>query len=479
MTALTASPSPATASPRLDRRADVVKPLPNQPKLLDAMYTKEYILYGGAGGGGKSYGLRWAGVELLLYWAQTLSLRGVKVGLFCEDYPSLKDRHISKFAEFPVWLGEVRDTQQDGLCYFLRDCYGGGKVALRNLDDPAKYRSTEFAAVLVDELTRNHRQTFDDLRFRKRWPSIAHSPFIAATNPGGIGHAWVKKLWIDRDFSGDDALLDPSSFAFIPSYAKENAHLPPSYWATLHSLPLMMRRALEEGSWDLFEGQYFSEWSRAQNVCAPYVIPLSWKRLISLDYGFTKPSAVGWWAVSGEGEWTLYREHYVTGRTYKQLVDEILELTPLLEPIDRAIADPAIWADRPRHDETVGQSGGEVMAEQFSRRDISLVRGNHERIQGWQRCRELIQPLRLPDGKIGSKLQVFNTCPHFIRTISGLVHDAVRVEDLDTNGEDHHADEWRYAVNTQAEFGRIEAELDELFDDEGTLTVNRGYGFGR
>jgi len=188
----------------------LINPLPSQVRCLNEMYRCEYILFGGAAGPGKSHVLRWAGVELLLWWAGH-GHRNVRVGLFCEDYPTLKDRHISRIhsgmvnrshlsyeqaasegkleVEFPSWLGVLRETKAEGLCYFLKPRGGGGFIALRNLDEPAKYASTEFAAILVDELTKNNRQTFDDLRFRKRWPGIELSPFIGGSNPGSIGHA--------------------------------------------------------------------------------------------------------------------------------------------------------------------------------------------------------------------------------------------------------------------------------------------------
>lgn len=465
--------------PRVDLRHDLIHPLPSQQQFLEAMWRYVYLLFGGAAGPGKSHILRWALLELLTVWALRDRHRHVTVGLFCEDYPSLKDRHITKIKrEFPPWLGELSDTQADGLGFRLREEYGGGFLALRNLDDPAKYASAEFAAIAVDELTKNPRQTFDDLRFRKRWPGIEHSPFLAASNPGSIGHAWVKKLWVDRDFSGDDEELDPETFLFIPAKAKENPYLPQSYWDTLHSLPPLMRKAMEEGNWDLFVGQYFSDWNRDLHVCAPFPIPGNWRKLIGIDYGWEKPTAVGWWAIDPNDQWWLYRELYERQLTYPVLGREVMERTLLDELIYMAIADPSIWGDRQRHEEQPGQTGGEILHAIFEKRDITLVRGNHDRLQGWQRCRQLLMPMALPDGKQGSRLHVFSTCANFIRTIPSLVHDPVRAEDLDTNGEDHHADAWRYAVNTKAELTREEESLEAYQNVAAEMPINYGIGFG-
>lgn len=147
---------------------DLIRPLPSQRKALQAMYNFEYVLFGGAAGPGKSHILRWAALDFLLAQAQH-GRTGVRVGLFCEDYPTLKDRHVAKIKrEFPAWLGSLRNQTDEGFGFYLDEEYGGGVISLRNLDEPAKYASAEFAAIFVDELTKNPRQTFDDLRFRKR-----------------------------------------------------------------------------------------------------------------------------------------------------------------------------------------------------------------------------------------------------------------------------------------------------------------------
>src|SRR6185437_6107054 len=123
--------------------------------------------------------------------------------------------------------------------------FGGGVLALRNLDDPSKYQSAEFAAIGVDELTKHPKETFDFLRFRLRWPGVEHPKFLAATNPGGVGHPWVKDLWINRRFPDE---LKPLSnqFAFVHAKATDNPHLTQSYWDSLRTLPPDMAKKYVE-----------------------------------------------------------------------------------------------------------------------------------------------------------------------------------------------------------------------------------------
>ena len=460
----------------VDFRKTLINPLPSQEKCLDAMYEYDYILFGGQAGPGKSYILHWGLAEFLMEVLGGLHLKNVDVGLFCEDYPSLKDRQITNIhREFPKWLGEIKDTKEDGLHFGFHEKYGSQKIKLRNLDDPSKYASAQFAAIGVDELTKNDRQTFDDLRFRKRWPGIEHSPFIAASNPGSKGHVWVKKLFLDRDFSGEPPELNPRKFLFIPARGRENPYLPESYWETLKSLPEKMRKAMLEGNWDIFVGQYFSEWNRDIHVIEPFGIPNYWKRIICADYGFENPSAILWVAIDPEGAWWVYRELYERKLTYENLGERCLEMMPLNESVEYAVLDPACWGDRPRHEETPGQSGAKVIEDILDKRDIPLIKGNHDRVQGWQRIRQLMAPFDLPDKRKGSNLHVFSTCVNFIRTIPSLVHDDIKPEDLDTDGDDHIADALRYGVNTKFELEKQENRLSSYVREE--IPTNGGFSF--
>lgn len=224
--------------------SELVNFFPRQLEALSASKKFKYTLYGGSVGSGKSYFLRWSLVYWLCKFAQDYDLEGIRVGLFCEDYPALNDRHLSKVkTEFPSWLGTYNTQNHE---FTLAPEYGSGVLAFRNLDDPSRYLSVEFAAIAVDEVNRNPKPTFDLLRTRLRWPNISDTKFIAACNP--IGEAWVKNLWVKRLFPQEE--MEPQEFYFVKALPTDNPHLPQSYFTSLQSLPEAERKAYLEGDWD-------------------------------------------------------------------------------------------------------------------------------------------------------------------------------------------------------------------------------------
>jgi len=231
-----------------------------------------YLLYGGARGGGKSRFLRWILVNLLLRWYKTLGLKNVRVGLFCEDYPALYDRQLSKVeVEFPEEMGKFNREHKE---FRLSPAYGSGVICFRNLDDPSKYMSAEFAAVAVDELTKNLIDVFNILRGSLRWPGIDDVRFLAASNPGEKGHLWVKQLFIDRIFPPE---LEPyaDQFAYVKALPTDNPYNADSYIEMLKGLPPKTRKAWLEGNWDVFEGQVFEEWDAEVHVLEEFKPPTS------------------------------------------------------------------------------------------------------------------------------------------------------------------------------------------------------------
>lgn len=221
--------------------------LPKQLEALDASKRFKFVLYGGSVGSGKSYWMRWTAVYWLMKWYSQYGLKGVRAGIFCEDYPSLNDRHLTKIKyEFPAWLGKFNEAKHE---FTLAPEYGSGIIAFRNLDQPEKYLSVEFAFEGIDEINRNEYPTFVELRKRLRWPGIKNVRFVGACNP--IGAAWVKNRWVKRLFPPEEK--EQYEFVFVPAVPSDNPYLDESYYKNLESLPEAQRKAVLEGDWDAFD----------------------------------------------------------------------------------------------------------------------------------------------------------------------------------------------------------------------------------
>lgn len=227
--------------------SDLTKFFPKQEEALLATKRFKYVLFGGSVGSGKSYWIRWSCLYWLIKYYDKYGLKGIRAGLFCEDYPSLNDRHLTKIKyEFPDWLGTFNESKKE---FTLADDYGGGIIAFRNLDDPSKYLSVEFAVIAIDEINRNPKSTFDMLRSRHRWPGIKDTKFLAGCNP--LGEAWVKNMWVKRIFPPEEA--EQYEFVYVPALPTDNPHLPQDYYKSLESLPETQRKAYLEGNWDAFD----------------------------------------------------------------------------------------------------------------------------------------------------------------------------------------------------------------------------------
>ncbi len=390
-----------------------------------------YTLYGGAAGGGKSYWLRWYSIRQLIRWNLATGLRGIRAGLFCEDYPALVDRHSSKMQyEFPSWLGTLKDSRTDGLGFHLTEDFGSGVLALRNLDDPSKYMSSEFALVAVDELTKNEKRVFDFLRMRKRWVGIKDTKFIAATNPGDIGHQWVKDIWLNREFDANENEQD--QFVFVKALATDNPNLPESYFKTLQSLPEKLRKAYLEGDWNIFEGQYFSEWRDEVHAVEPFEVPVSWKRIRVIDHGRTAPTCCLWGAIDFDGNIIWYREYYKAGQDADLNAQEIKRLSGD-EKYAFTVLDAACFSKT---------GNGETIAEIYERNQVVCEPSHKNRIAGWTLMHEYLRF----DKENPPKMKFFENCKHSILTIPTLVHDERKPEDLNTHGADHAADCVSYAL---------------------------------
>jgi len=428
--------------------SELVNPTDRQKEFFKALDTHKYTLYGGAKGGGKSYILRWALIRQLIKWAMQ-GHKFVRAGLFCEDYPSLKDRQITKIQkEFPQWLGTLSDSSIEGMSFRLNANYGSGIIALRNLDDVSKYASSEFAMIAVDELTKNKRNVFDNFRSIMRWPGIEDTKFIGGTNPGQIGHNWVKKLFIDRQFGIDDPL--ENQVAFVKSLPTDNPHNAKSYLEDLKRLPEKLRKAYWEGDWNIFEGQYFSEWIPDKHVVKPFPIPATFRRFGAYDHGRARPACFQWFAIDYDGDAWCYRELYVNQEDgsprweAEHIAKEAYRITEQAnETLEYVVADSAIFSKT---------GTGETIAEIFQRCGVGketgyikhLIPSTKDRIAGWA----ILHQYLYHDANTQPKLKFFENCYNSIRTIPQLIYDESKPEDLDSDGEDHAADSTRYFLQT-------------------------------
>lgn len=413
-------------------------PVPRQVDAIEALEGPAvYILIGGAAGGSKSRGLREIGHR------ECLKRPHVRVLLLRRTYRELDQTHLRD-----VEL-EAPEMGADAVPSAKVVRYPNGSVMqfghCETAADAANYLSAEYDLIVFDELV-----TFEETQFllissraRSTKPGLVPK-VIAGTNPGGPQSHWVRARFIDKTVDRDQYPdYVPEEWAFIPSKLEDNPYLDKSYERKLLALPPELRKAYRDGDWDIFPGQYFPEWRKATHVSAEHrAYPPEWERILGMDWGFVKPGVVGWWVVTPDG--ALYREdEYVFTRTTAfEVGKEVARRTRAreLSRIKYLVFDTAM--EIPNADS--GESTIETVRRGLRAGGLSVqtIQADKDRINGWQRFRHWLG--RSPAGT--PWLQSSPVCAYFIRTIPSLVSDATHPEDVDTDGEDHAADEARYVV---------------------------------
>ncbi|MGB9244879.1 MAG: hypothetical protein WCC03_16125, partial [Candidatus Acidiferrales bacterium] len=307
----------------------------------------------------------------------------------------------------------------------------------------------------VDELTRNERSVFDFLRLRMRWPGVTRPRFVGTTNPGGKGHGWVKSLWLDGDFPGELEPLRPE-FVFVPAKAQDNPYLTEQYFQDLQTLPREMAKAYAEGSWDLFVGQYFTNFSREKHTIRIESVPFQswWSRWISIDWGF-KHDAVCYWHCTQpafdspagyQPERTVtYRERVFKECAPRDMAAEIVELSDEFAGRDEfgverrptAIClSPDAWAKRTDED-TIAEQMGDVFARAGWARPTAA---DNDRVGGWMLMYQLLD---------SGEWVIGDNCTALIRCLPTLVRDDTKVEDIAKVDGDDAADAARYGLKSR------------------------------
>ena len=421
-------------------------PQPSEKQLLMLNDTHRYIGYGGARGGGKSWAVRTKAVLLCLKWP------GIKVMIVRKTYPELQENHIIPLTEL-LRCGDQDETRRIAKYSDTKKHIvfpNSSRILFRYCDtdsDADHFQGTEVDVLFIDEATQQSEERARKLTACVRGVNNFPKRVYCTMNPGGEGHDWVKRLFIDRIYKEGE---NPEDYSFIQSLATDNTALiksDPEYIKRLQALPEKLRKAWLEGRWDVFDGQFFEDFSPLNHVIEPFDLNrgecAGWTVFRSYDFGYSKPFSCAWWAVDYDG--VLYRILELYGCT--DTPNEGLRWTPRrqFEEIARierehpwltgrsitGVADPSIF----------DSSRGESIADMAAECGIFFDRGDNNRIAGWMQCHYRLSADE--NGKSG--MYVFSNCRAFIRTIPLMTYSKTIPEDLNTNLEDHVADEWRYA----------------------------------
>ena len=419
-------------------------PFPRQ-QLFHASPAK-YRLFGGAAGPGKTIALLYEGIM------QALETPGSATLLMRRTYPELEASLLAEFRRSVPWreMGAKfveskhlvtwpnRSTTRFGFCDTERDVY--------------RYQGDEYLFIGIDELTHFTLRQWQFLTTRNRCAVPgSYACMAGATNPGNVGHAWVKALWgcdgEKRPAPGMDRpdQYDPDDYEFIPArlddnpiYAKDA-----NYRKTLGQLPTALRAAMLEGRWDVYAGQYFDIFLRDKHCGRPesWGMREFWTRWISIDWGFEHPSAVYWFAMDQSKRVYTYREWVENHQSPAALAAGIAERSAG-EKISDIYLSPDAFAHR-----TAEASIAEQLGDRFQAAGLPRpAAADDDRVGGWMLMYQMLESGHWTIGE---------NCPKLIDCISTLTRDEKNVEDCLKMDGDDPADSARYGLKTRISPGRV------------------------
>ena len=372
------------------------------------------MLFGGAAGGGKSYGQM---VDALLF---ALKYPGSKQLVLRRTFAELDKSLIrTSLALFPREIYSFNSSSHTGR-FKNGSIIDFGYCATEI--DVYQYQSAEYDVIRFDELTHFTESQYIYLISRVRGANSFPKQIKSTTNPGGIGHGWVKARFVDHmphgtSFVGEDGM----ERIFIPALLQDNKFLTegdPSYGMRLLALPEREKKALLYGDWNIFEGQYFTEFDPSRHIIPPFEIPRHWRKYRTIDYGLDRLACL-WIATAPDGKSYVYREFCKSNLTISQATREICDRTPPGEDIYATLAPPDLWHR--------SQESGRSKAAIFSEYGLNFSRTSNDRECGWLAIKEL---LLLQGGE--ARLYFFSTCAEIIKCLPALTVDRLRPTDCAT-----------------------------------------------
>ncbi len=402
---------------------------PNKKQAEFFRSTTKFTAYGGARGGGKSWALRRKLILLCLRYP------GIHCLIIRRTLKDLSDNHVQ-----PLLTEIGKYVTYSAGARVLR-FKNGSRIDLGYLAcdaDTSHYQGQEYDIIAIDEATQISEFQFAALKGCLRGVGNYPRRMYLTCNPGGIGHAWVKRLFIDRDFREDEK---PEEYRFIRASVHDNEVLcerDPEYVSMLKTLPEKLRAAWLDGRWDLYEGQFFPEFSRERHVILPRELDTR-RYFAAFDYGFDRFALL---ILATVGD-VLYvtrevcKSNLTLSMAGEELAAVVREERERGNDISFAVASPDLWNRR----QDTGYSGVEVISR------ISgappLIRADNRRIPGWRALRE----------RLADKLYIFRTCEELIRCMEALQFDKNVAEDAaDQPHEITHAPEaLRYAVMSRTD----------------------------
>ncbi len=422
-----------------------------------------YVAYGGARGGGKSHAVRLKATLMCLGYS------GIRVLIVRRSYPELYENHIKIMTAELSGAAVYKDsdkslTFKNGSRIKFGYCAGDA--------DLLQYQGVEYDVIFMDEATHFTEYQFSVIGACLRGANDFPKRFYLTCNPGGVGHAWVKRLFVDREYRSGERAED---YTFIKSTVYDNKplmELDSEYVNTLKNLPSELRRAWLDGDWDVFAGQYFPEFSREVHVYESHELPTWWKRYRAFDYGLDMLACL-WAAVDGMGDIWIYREYCEPDLIVSDAAERMLSFS-FGEKIETTLAPPDMYN---RQKDT-----GKSMAECFEKGGIKLVRADNSRVQGWMNLKEWLKVQTDGDGKRTARLHISDSCRELIRCLPQLMHDPISSMDAATEPHEitHICDALRYMCmyRTAAPRERAEKTYEQKYRERAIRACRAAVGGG-